>query len=108
MEDKRWSLYLLENTESKRTYLGVTVNIKRRVRQHNGEIKGGARATTNFKGNGDWILKAIVNNLNKSQALSYERTIKNLRRRGKGKTPLERRLYLINQVIPDEFEIILS
>lgn len=104
-EDKRWSLYLLENSESKRTYLGVTVNIKRRVRQHNGEIKGGARATTNFKGNGEWILKAIVNDLNKSQALSFERTIKNLRRKGKGKTPLERRIYLILQVIPEDLKL---
>lgn len=97
-----WSLYLLENSENKKTYLGVTVNINRRIRQHNGELVGGARYTSCFKGNGLWILKTIVNNLTKSEALSYERIIKNKRRKGKGKTPLDRRMYLINLVINDK------
>lgn len=28
------------------TYVGATVDLNRRLRQHNGEIKGGAHATT--------------------------------------------------------------
>ena len=99
-----WSLYLLENTINKKTYLGVTVNINRRIRQHNGELVGGARYTSSNKGEGEWHLRAIVNNLTKSQALSYERIVKNKRRKGKGKTPLEKRLYLMNEVI-ENFEI---
>lgn len=105
--ETNWLLYLLENSENKRTYLGVTNNIKRRIRQHNGEIKGGARATTALKGNGEWILKATVNDLTKSQSLSYERIVKNKRRKGKGKTPLERRLYLINQELKNDHTITL-
>lgn len=96
-----WSLYLLENTYNKKTYLGVTVNIERRIRQHNGELVGGARYTSANKEEGLWILRAIVNNLTKSQALSYERIIKNKRRKGIGKTPLEKRLYLMNLNIGD-------
>lgn len=97
-----WSLYLLENTDNKYTYLGVTVNIIRRIRQHNGELVGGAKYTSSNKGNGKWILKTIVNNLTKSEALSYERIIKNKRRKGKGKTPLDRRNYLINLVVTNK------
>lgn len=100
--DKNWSLYLLENSDNKKTYLGVTVNIKRRIRQHNGDLVGGARYTSINKGLGVWILKTIVDNLTKSEALSYERIIKNKRRQGKGKTPLEKRNYLINLVVKDK------
>ena len=94
-----WSLYLLENTENKYTYLGVTVNINRRIIQHNGELVGGAKYTSSNKGKGEWILKTIVNDLTKSEALSFERIIKNKRRKGKGKTPLDRRNYLIDLVV---------
>ena len=94
-----WSLYLLENTVNKYTYLGVTVNIIRRIRQHNGELVGGAKYTSSNKGKGEWILKTIVNDLTKSEALSFERIIKNKRRKGKGKTPLDRRNYLIDLVV---------
>jgi len=97
-----WYLYLLENSENNKTYLGVTNNLTRRIRQHNKELVGGAKYTTNFKGNGSWILKAYVENLTKSQSLSYERIIKNKRRKGRGKTPLDRRLYLLNLVIEND------
>ena len=40
-------VYLLycEDESSKSTYVGATVDLNRRLRQHNKEIKGGARAT---------------------------------------------------------------
>jgi len=38
-------VYLLASTTSRRTYVGYTVNLARRLRQHNGEIKGGAKYT---------------------------------------------------------------
>ena len=99
--DNNWSLYLLENSDNKRTYLGVTVDINRRMRQHNGELVGGAKYTTANMGEGLWLLKTIVNNLTKSEALSFERTIKNKRKYGKGSTPLDKRNYLIDLVIKD-------
>ena len=37
-------VYLLVSTNGN-TYIGATVNLERRLRQHNKEIKGGARAT---------------------------------------------------------------
>jgi putative endonuclease len=93
-----WSLYLLENSYNKKTYLGVSTDVVRRVRQHNNEISGGARYTKINKEEGLWFPKVIVTNLTKNQALSFERTIKNMRKRGKGKTPFEKRLYLIKNI----------
>jgi predicted GIY-YIG superfamily endonuclease len=37
--------YILKNEDNQRTYNGYTVNTEKRLRQHNGIIKGGARAT---------------------------------------------------------------
>jgi predicted GIY-YIG superfamily endonuclease len=41
-----WYLYGLTTPDHRQTYAGVTVNLKRRLRQHNGEISRGARSTT--------------------------------------------------------------
>tara|TARA_X000000950_G_C13883882_1_gene648049 strand:- start:216 stop:632 length:417 start_codon:yes stop_codon:yes gene_type:complete len=41
----KYFVYLLESTNHA-TYVGATIDLDHRLRQHNGEIKGGARATT--------------------------------------------------------------
>jgi structure-specific endonuclease subunit SLX1 len=41
------------------TYNGYTVNLNRRLRQHNGEIKGGAFATSKM-GKGPWQMIAVL------------------------------------------------
>ena len=74
-------VYLLKNTCNNRTYLGITNNSKRRLRQHNCEIKGGAKYTRCFKGEGVWIYHLKIPNLTKSKALSLERTLKNKRKK---------------------------
>ena len=91
-------LYLLVNNCNSRTYLGITNNFNRRIRQHNNEISGGARYTKINKEEGLWFPKVIITDLSKNQALSFERTIKNMRRSGRGKTPFEKRLYLIKNI----------
>jgi len=95
MRQNNYILYLLINTSNNNTYLGITNNSERRIRQHNGEIKGGARYTKMKKGLGEWKYVIKVSNLTKSEALSIERTAKNLRSKSKGKTPLERRKYVL-------------
>lgn len=94
-EKTDWILYLLKNTSNNYTYLGVTNNSKKRLRAHNGEIKGGARYTKMKKGKGTWIYHLKVNNLTKRESLSIERTAKNLRKKAKGNTPLKKRLNVI-------------
>ncbi|KAG8461092.1 hypothetical protein KFE25_003661 [Diacronema lutheri] len=70
---KVYSCYLLRSCGSEgrgRTYIGFTVNPLRRLRQHNGEIKGGARRTSRWK---PWELVLVVHGFsNKIIALQFE------------------------------------
>lgn len=70
-------VYFLKNTSNNRTYLGITNNLERRLRQHNCEIKGGAKYTHNFKGLGSWYYYSYISGLDKNKSLSIERSIKN-------------------------------
>jgi len=38
-------VYLLQQTNGYKTYVGFTIDVDRRLNQHNGFLKGGARAT---------------------------------------------------------------
>ncbi|KAL6326850.1 hypothetical protein AAG906_012125 [Vitis piasezkii] len=41
-----WLVYLILSTNTPiKTYVGVTTNFSRRLKQHNGELKGGAKAS---------------------------------------------------------------
>ena len=67
--------YLLHNAAAARTYCGVTNNLSRRLRQHNGDISGGARYTTGNAGR--WRVVATVEGFaNRSQCLSFEWWVK--------------------------------
>ena len=43
-------VYLLLSENGIYSYVGATIDVNRRLRQHNGEIKGGAKATTSKEG----------------------------------------------------------
>lgn len=94
----QYLVYLLTNTHSNRTYLGITNNPERRIRQHNGEIKGGAKYTHSFKGDGHWNYQLQITNLSKSEALSIERTIKNKRNQFRGKDGLSKKIDSLTQM----------
>jgi len=40
-----WSVYLLQEVGGSRTYIGATLDVTRRLQQHNGIQSGGAKAT---------------------------------------------------------------
>lgn len=63
--------YLLRSLASPgKTYVGFTVNPARRLRQHNGEIKGGARRTRRGQ---PWEMVAFVHGFSsKVVALQFE------------------------------------
>lgn len=68
-----YEVYIIQNNYY--TYVGCSNNPKRRLRQHNGEIKGGAKYTLS-KGEG-WSHILIVSGFqNKIQALQFEWAVK--------------------------------
>lgn len=71
-----WYVYVIRSTTG-RTYVGATIDPKRRLRQHNGEIKGGAKNTVGFR---PWTLVRTIGPIEtQKEALREERRIKRLR-----------------------------
>lgn len=87
-------VYLLMSSNGG-TYVGATINLNRRLDQHNKLLKGGAKATGNRVENGEmWVRMAHVKNFPDWQsALQFEWRWKQLSRKinCKNKHPLEKR-----------------
>lgn len=76
-----WKFYIIENAGC--TYAGVSPDPVRRLRQHNGEIKGGAKYTTG-KGCG-WEHICLVSGFkDKIQAMQFEWAVKHVAPRNAG------------------------
>lgn len=66
-----WAVYLL--VSGSRTYVGCTTDVTRRLRQHNGEIRGGARATRGRQ----WAVVLYVEGFpNRKSACRWEAVVK--------------------------------
>ena len=112
-------IYLLVNTCNSNTYVGITNNKERRLRQHNGELVGGAKYTCAKKGEGEWMFYGWIsgNNiiLEKNRVLSIEKKIKIMSKKLSGSNinnnesivvipdytpiPLVKRLRAINKIL---------
>ena len=110
MEDDSYIVYVLKNNYNNYTYVGITNNPERRIRQHNGEIKGGARYTTRLLCNNNkkettkqaiWFYYGFILGLDKRTALSIEKKIHIHSRKYKGINPLEKRINCINNILKD-------
>jgi structure-specific endonuclease subunit SLX1 len=94
-------VYLLVSTNGN-TYVGATVDLERRLRQHNKEIKGGAHATGLKVTQGEiWTRAAHVSGFPDWQAaLQFEWRWKQLSRKLPIKmNPLERRMLALKQLL---------
>lgn len=74
-----WYLYLIENKLGQ-LYTGITTDPARRIAQHRGEIKGGAKA---LKGKAPLHFRAVFLLEDKSQAAKLEYAVKQMSRRQK-------------------------
>ncbi len=76
-----WFVYVLVSEHPRfagRTYVGASVNPQRRLRQHNNELAGGAKATRGFR---PWRLARTIGPFEQREALKEERRVKKLRKR---------------------------
>lgn len=74
-------LYILQSMHHRKSYVGVTNDPCRRLRQHNGEVAGGARYTSRYH---PWIFYAIFRLDYRKDALSVEWHVKHRRSKKDG------------------------
>ena len=94
-------VYLLLSSDNA-TYVGATVDLDRRLRQHNKEIKGGAHATGSKVEKGEnWVRACHVSGFPTwSAALQFEWRWKQLSRKMSQKMyPLERRMIALKELL---------
>ncbi|KAG9458100.1 hypothetical protein H6P81_002608 [Aristolochia fimbriata] len=77
--DRSWYAYLIVSTQLPKTYVGVTTNFSRRLKQHNGELKGGAKASLAGR---PWACACIIEGFrDRSKACEFEWKWKNFSRK---------------------------
>ena len=97
-------VYFIQSTYGA-TYIGATVDLDKRIRQHNKEIKGGATATSNKVEKGEiWSYICYVENFPSwNEALKFEWRWKQISRQiQKSKPrqkPIERRLEALKTLL---------
>lgn len=101
---KPWFCYMLQSVDGARTYVGATVDPDRRLRQHNGEICGGARAT---KGR-CWKRRYLIGGFaDERAALRFEWRWKWLTRQAPGESFMDRRAHALSLLLA-EFDTSVS
>ncbi|XP_042490659.1 structure-specific endonuclease subunit SLX1 [Macadamia integrifolia] len=75
-----WLVYLILSTNAPiKTYVGVTNNFSRRLKQHNGELKGGAKAS---RAGRPWICACLIRRFrDQSEACAFESNWKSISRK---------------------------
>jgi len=97
-------VYFIQSTNGS-TYIGATVDLDKRIRQHNKEIKGGATATSNKVINGEyWSYVCYVENFpSYNEALKFEWRWKQISRKLQNNNsllkPYDKRILALNMLL---------
>ena len=97
-------VYFIQSSNGS-TYIGATINLDKRIRQHNKEIKGGATATSIKVNSGEiWSYVCYVENFPSwNEALKFEWRWKQLSRQiqksNPSQKPIERRLEALDKLL---------
>lgn len=103
--DKKYYVYILESSDCKATYVGATVDLNHRLRQHNKELAGGAHATSVKVAQGcTWNRICFIQGFpDWPAALQFEWRLKQLSRillkTNKTNTPIQRRIQALHQLL---------
>lgn len=74
-----YSVYIITTKENNSYYVGMTNNFERRIRQHNRDIRGGAKFTRRYT---NWYPVLIIDGFHTKQtAMQCEWSVKNFRRK---------------------------
>ena len=104
-KDKKYYVYILESSDCKATYVGATVDLNHRLRQHNKELVGGAHATSVKVAQGcTWNRICFIQGFpDWPAALQFEWRLKQLSRlllkTNKDDTPIQRRITALHQLL---------
>jgi structure-specific endonuclease subunit SLX1 len=111
-KDKKYYVYILESSDRKATYVGATVDLNHRLRQHNKELAGGAHATSVKVAQGcTWNRICFIQGFpDWPAALQFEWRLKQLSRKlikndtsksdnNKNSKPIERRIKALHQLL---------
>jgi structure-specific endonuclease subunit SLX1 len=104
-ENKKYYVYILESSDCKTTYVGATVDLNHRLRQHNKELAGGAHATSVKVAQGcTWNRICFIQGFpDWPAALQFEWRLKQLSRMllktNKADTPIQRRIQALHQLL---------
>ena len=116
-KDKKYYVYILESSDCKATYVGATVDLNHRLRQHNKELAGGAHATSVKVAQGcTWNRICFIQGFpDWPAALQFEWRLKQLSRKllkgdnsksdnsksdnSKNSKPIERRIQALHQLL---------
>lgn len=90
-EEKYFCCYCLAS-EQQTTYVGFTTDLDRRLKQHNGDLQGGAKAT---HGKSWKRILSVTGFPTKQAALQFEWRWKHLSRKTPGNTAVERRCHAL-------------
>ena len=102
MTEERWYCYCLQSTRGG-TYVGATVDPDRRLRQHCGELVGGARATHRRVAQGEtWSRVGLVGPFQKIAALQFEWRWKFLSRKQTKGTPIQKRKIALENLLQEK------
>ena len=82
MSDPDYLCYILQSSDKKRTYVGITNHMDRRIRQHNGEITGGAKSTKHAR---PWSVVVMIAGFKTiNHALMFEWAMHHMKHIGNG------------------------
>jgi len=106
--EKKYYVYILESSDCAATYVGATVDLNHRLRQHNKELAGGAHATSIKVAKGcTWKRVCYVKGFPTwSAALQFEWRLKQLSRKllknnndNNNEKPIQRRIKALYQLL---------